>query len=142
MLGLVGIVSIISCLIVLNLPISVTITVAIIALIFASSTYYIMRDALLILPRSWQSIEVNSQGELSISSNRGKKIQPTLASNCFIHANLIILSFKKNGFELPLPAVILFTSAKNENELRRLRIWLRWFKHHEDDDLSTPEFVA
>lgn len=142
LLGLLSIVSIACCAILLSLPISLNIKLVIIALILVSSTYFILRDALLLLPWSWQIVEVNNKGELTITDKRSQKFQPTLGSSSFIHAACTILNFKSHGFKyggfkLALPAVILFTNANNQDELRRLRVWLRWFKHdkigHQED---------
>ena len=137
MLGLLLAISIVACSIIVSLPIalgllnSFTAKLLIITLILLTSTYFICRDALLMLPWSWQSVTVDSKGELTITNKRGEQFQPALGSNTFIHADFTILNFKRNGFKLVLPAVILFSSAENENELRRLRVWLRWFKHQD-----------
>ena len=98
-----------------------------------------LRDALLLLPWSWQKLEVNNKGELSISNKRGQQFQPALAASTFIHAACSLLNFQRSecklgGFKLALPPVILFVHADNRDELRRLRVWLRWFKHLEADD--------
>ena len=129
LLGLLGIVSIACCTILLSLPIPLYIKLVIIALILASSTYFILRDALLLLPWSWQSVDVNSKGELTITDKRSQKFQPTLASSSFIYAACTILNFKRKSFRFVSPSVILFANANNRDELRRLRVWLRWFKH-------------
>jgi hypothetical protein len=76
-------------------------------------------------------IDVDGKGQLTITNKRGQQFQPVLAANCFIHANVTILNFKRNGFRLALPPMILFTSVENNNELRRVRVWLRWFKHED-----------
>jgi hypothetical protein len=48
-----------------------------------------------------------------------------------------VLNFERKGFKLALPPVILLPNAAHADELRRLRVWLRWFKQEEDqDDLS------
>ncbi len=139
LLGLLGGVSIACCVIILLQPMLLAIKLLIIVLILASSVYFILRDALLSLPWSWQKLEVNNKGELSISNKRGQQFQPALASSTFIHAACSLLNFKRpefkyGGFRLALPPVILFEHANNRDELRRLRVWLRWFKHLEADD--------
>ena len=109
----------------------------IIVLILASSVYFILRDALLVLPWSWQMVEVDNKGELTIINKRGQQFQPALASSTFIHAASIMLNFKRNVFRFGLQPIILFSNSENENELRRLRAWLRWFKRtelHSQDD--------
>ena len=143
-LGLLSGVSIASCLIIINLPISPYIQFAIVALIIISTLYFILRDALLLLPWSWQVVEVDNKGELTISNHRGQQFHPALASNTFIHAACSILNFKRNGFRLALPPIILLATGENADELRRLRIWLRWFRHNESpqDDLSVADDLA
>jgi hypothetical protein len=141
-LGLIICVSITACVILLYLPIYFGIKLAIIALILASSTYYILRDALLRLPWSWQALEVDNKGQLKIVNQGGTQFQPVLAASSFVHSNLTILNFKSVGFRLALPPVILLTSAQNADQLRRLRVWLRWFRRDEikdQDDLSEAD---
>jgi hypothetical protein len=134
LLGLLGGVSIACGAIILLQPIALAIKLVIIALILLSSAYFMARDALLLLPWSWQMLGVDTKGELRITNRRGQQFQPALAPSSFIHAACTIVNFKKNGFKLALlpvifGPVILMASAENENELRRLRVWLRWFKH-------------
>ena len=129
LLGLLLAISIVACAIMISLPISAYIKVVIIALILASSAYFILRDTLLLLPWSWQSVDVNSKGALTITNKQGQQFQPTLAPSTFIHAACTILNFKRKGFKFVSPAVIFFANANNQHELRRLRVWLRWFKH-------------
>lgn len=139
LLGLVGGVSIVACLILLGLPISLYIKFAVIALIIASSAYFIARDVLLLLPWSWRIAEVDSKGKLVMINNRGQQFQPSLAASSFIHEAFTILNFNRKNFRLTLPPLILFTNNHQKSELRRLRVWLRWFKHdqtHHQDGLS------
>lgn len=128
MLGLLVFISMVCCLILIVLPIPALLQFGTILLIMLSSGYFILRDALLLLPASWQALEVNAKGRLRLLNKRGQQLEPALANNTFIHAKVTVLNFKRNGFELALPPVILLSSAENENELRRLRVWLRWGK--------------
>ena len=127
-MGLLVFISMVCCLILIVLPIPAPLQFGTILLIMLSSGYYILRDALLLLPASWQALEVNAKGQLRLINKRGQQFEPALANNTFIHARVTVLNFKRNGFWLALPPVILFTSTENENELRRLRVWLRWGK--------------
>ena len=134
LLGLLSGVSIACCWIVLQQVISMDIKLLIITLILVSSAYYIVRDALLMLPWSWKIVEVDHTGELTIINQRGQQFQPALVASCFIHEACTILNFKGHGFKynvlrLGLQPIILFNNSKNDNELRHLRVWLRWFKH-------------
>jgi hypothetical protein len=134
LLGLLLAIAIVACSIIVSLPMVLYIKFIIIALILLTSAYFIARDAWLLLPWSWQSVAVNSKGELTITNKRDQQFQPVLSSSTFIHAACTILNFKRSGYKLALLPAIIFTNAENQNELRRLRVWLRWFKHQ--DDLS------
>lgn len=125
LLGLIGAISIACCLILLRLPISLFIKLAIIALILVSSTFFILRDALLRLPNSWKTIDVDNKGALTMTNKSGQKFQLKPAPNSFIHAAYTILNFKRERLKF-VPPVILLPSAENADELRRLRVWLRW----------------
>ena len=134
LLGLLSGISIACCWIVLQQTISVDIKLVIIVLIVVSNAYFILRDALLLLPWSWKMLEVDHKGELTIVNQRGQQFKPALAASCFIHEACTILNFKGRGFKynvfrLGLQPAILFNCDKNDNEIRRLRVWLRWFQH-------------
>lgn len=144
LLGLVGGVSIVCCLILITLPISLYLKLVIIALIIASSAFFILRDVLLLLPNSWKTIDVDRKGELTMINKSGQQFQLTPASNSFIHAGCTILNFKRSGFNFALGPVILLSSLESADELRRLRVWLRWFKHKESnqEDLSAADLAV
>jgi hypothetical protein len=125
MLGLLCFVSIVCCLILIALPLGTPIKIVTILLVLVSTAYFILRDALLLLPWSWKSLEINNKGELSMISKRGQQLKPMLADSTFIHRKLTILNFKRESFKLALPSAIFF---ENSDEVRRLRVWLRWSK--------------
>lgn len=136
LLGLLLAFSMLTCAIIVSLPMALYFKLFIIALILLTSAYFILRDALLMLPWSWQIVDVNNKGELTMTNKRGQQFHPTPASNSFIHAACIVLNFKRNGFNFALLPVILMTNVESENELRRLRVWLRWFKHQDDSSVA------
>ena len=41
-----------------------------------------------------------------------------------------------------LPPVILLPNAEYADELRRLRVWLRWFKHAENQEDLAADLAA
>jgi hypothetical protein len=137
LLGLLLAISIIACSIIVSLPIVLGIKLLIIALIVVSSAYFILRDVLLRLPNSWRTINVDSKGELTLGNKSGQKFKLKPAQSSFIHAGCSVLIFERTGFKLALPPVILLLDAAHADELRRLRVWLRWFKQKQNqDDLS------
>ena len=68
MLGLLSGISIACCLILFNLPLPFYVTLATIALTIISTYYLILRDALLMLPWSWQMLDVDTKGKLTITN--------------------------------------------------------------------------
>lgn len=126
MLSILCAISMLCCWILLVLPMATTLKLMAIMLVLVSSIYFILRDTLLLLPWSWQFLEIDSKGKLTLINQRGQQFQPALANSTFIHAKLVILNFKRNGYRLALPPVILLMA--NIDEVRRLRVWLRWAK--------------
>lgn len=107
-----------------------TIKLLAILLVVMSSIYFILRDVLLMLPWSWQRLKLDSKGQLTLINRRGQQFQPALAETTFIHAKLTILNFKRKGNSLGLSPVILLETPATTDEVRRLRVWLRWAKHN------------
>lgn len=130
MLGLLSLISIICCWILLALPIAPAIKLLGILLVVISSLYFILRDILQMLPWSWQGLQVDSKGQLTLTNLLGQQFQPTLADNTFIQAKLTIINFQRKGYSLRLPPVILLETPANKDAVRRLRVWLRWSKQH------------
>lgn len=118
--------------ILLALPFAPMVKLLAILVIIVSCVYYMARDALLILPSSWQFLNVNAKGELTITNKRGVTYEPALAASSFIHAKLIILNFQSARFKWAIPSVLMGLNLRNtdemQHELRRLRVYLRWFQ--------------
>lgn len=142
LLGLTVSVSIVACFILLYLPILFLIKLLAITIIVTTSIYYSLRDALLVLPWSWRLIEVDSKGQLKLLNQRGETFTLALNASSFVHSSLCILNFKSEPFKWALPPIILLTNTQNAEELRRLRVWLRWFRRDEKnyDGLSDDAF--
>lgn len=128
LLGALSTISILSCLAISILPMLFLIQLLMMAVIIFSSLYYILRDALLLLPWSWQRIEVTSVGQLRLTNKLGQQFAPVLDATSFIHPLLIILNVKKPRTMQQIPAVILLAESTCPQR-RQLRVWLRWWKH-------------
>ena len=127
-LGLLIVISIASSLIMFVLPLMLMFKLAMILCVIASSIYFSLRDALLMLPNSWQFLDIDTKCQLIMSNQRKQSFKLLLADSTFINSRMVLLNFKSSGFKLALPPIILFTTHDNANNLRRLRIWLRWGK--------------
>jgi hypothetical protein len=87
-------------------------------------------------------INVDNKGALTLINKSGQKFQLAPAPSSFIHAACSVLNIERKGFDFALPAVILFSNKENTDELRRLRIWLRWFKQEENQDDLSADLAA
>lgn len=136
LLGLLAVVATASAMIILILPIALAIKCAVFLLIVASTLYFILRDALLMLPWSWQTIEVDVKGILKLTNKSQQQFKPGLAASSFTHQYLTILNCKREGLKWTLPPVLLLPSlswdsanhVEDNDALRRLRVWVRLFK--------------
>lgn len=134
LLGLLCLISILSCWIVILLPIYAGFKLFMLTMIIVSTSYYTLRDALRLLPWSWHRVEVNVDGQLQLINKQGKHFTADLAATSFIHPWLIILNmqapaWKRRLLRRTLPAVILF--ADEQQQYRQFRVWLRWWKHQD-----------
>lgn len=137
LLGVLSVISILSCLGIGVLPLIFPIKFVMILVVLFSTTYYILRDALHLLPWSWQRVEVSSLGQLRLTNKRGEQFMPELDASSFIHPYLIILNMKKPPLRhwlstVTLPALILCAEPQCQQQ-RQLRVWLRWWKHESDE---------
>jgi len=132
LLGALSLISILSCLVLLALPIPLMVKWLMITIVICSSFYYTLRDALHLLPWSWQTITVSSRGQLRLSNQRGEQFTPVLQASCFIHHKLIVINAKsldqQHSIKRALPPVIIFLQADSQQH-RQLRVWLRWWQH-------------
>lgn len=133
LLGALSLISILSCLAALSLPMPFIIKLLMMTVIIFSTVYYTLRDALHLLPWSWQRVEVSALGQLKLINKRGEYFTPDLSASSFIHPLVVILNTKKPTLrrrlaEPTLPAVILFSDQACQQH-RQLRVWLRWWQH-------------
>jgi hypothetical protein len=140
LLGLIVSVSIVACFILLYLPIQFFVKLLAITIIVTTSIYYSVRYALLVLHWSWQHLEVDSKGQLKFLNQRGETFMPALNASSCVHATLCILNFKSEPLKWAVPPVMLLTNAQHADELRCLRVWLRWYKQKQSDKADSPVF--
>lgn len=128
LLGLQSAIAIVSAFCISQLPVSGPLKLLAMIALSATTLYFIMRDALLLLPWSWRAIRVDSQGVLHLTSRKGVTIQPLLSATTFIHPQLIILNLQATaGLRARKAPVILFAEQTTQQNHRRLRVWLLWW---------------
>jgi len=126
LLGLLTAISTLSCVILSQIPIALSIKSGLIALVIFSTIYFMLRDALLLLPHSWQRLSVTSKGQIRLVNKQGAQILPALVGNTFISHFLIIFLIENSVYRFGLPPLILFRGLENYQQHRQLRIYLRW----------------
>lgn len=131
LLGWYAMVSIVSVLSLAWLPIATTIKLGLMTCVIIAGLYVIMRDALLMLPWSWQHVAVDGKGNVTLSTRQGRILAVILTSNTLNHAHLVVLNFKRAGLRFGYQQAVYLTPIRVENpdQLRQLRVWLRWHKH-------------
>lgn len=117
-------------------------------LIFAT-TFYVLRDALLRLPSSWKVIEIDSQGKLTLTNLQDTHVKATVSTNSYVATHLIVLLSKiteeiideENSIKpsklltlyqryfILKPSIVLLSDSASADELRKLRVWLLWWRH-------------
>lgn len=134
LLGLLLGISILACASVIIVGIPFGIKLCLLAIIIFACVYFVLRDALLVLPWSWQLVEVDTTGELRLTNQRDQQYLPALHASTFIHPRLIILNVnnddKRKWFHLALNPVLVFPNVKEAH--RQLRVWLKWWQHSGD----------
>jgi len=93
--------------------------------IATSTAYFVARDALLVLPWSWQGIDLNGKGELFFFTQDGAKRKARVETTSFVAAYMTLLNITLETSRWRRHAVILTDSAHSE-EFRKFRVWLRW----------------
>jgi hypothetical protein len=95
------------------------------------SFYVILRDALLVLPWSWQRVEVSSHGELKLVNQDQKTFQLQLSVSTFNHPYLTVLNFKHFGRLWGRQHSLVLTrwQVDDTQQYRQMRVWLKWWPH-------------
>ncbi len=133
LLGILLLISMLACFCVIIVAIPFAIKLCLLTIIVFSTVYFVLRDALQVLPWSWQQLVVSSKGELRLINQRGQQFKPVLHASSFIHPWLVILNTSNTDdakwFGSFLTPVLVL--PRNVDQHRQLRVWLRWWKHHE-----------
>ncbi len=112
-------------------------------LLLVTTAYHVMRDGLRSLPNAWKQVHVSVQGELRLTNQAGQEYHPMLAGSSWVHPWLTVLHFEKPAdsvFLQPgLPPLILLADAE---ACRRLRVWLRWWRHLDAPQADSSDFTT
>jgi hypothetical protein len=135
-LGLYLLISILSCLSIVISPLAILIKLLSLILVILSLVYIILRDVLLVLPWSWQSINIAASGELRLLNNRQQQLTVAVLPSTFNHPWLTVLNFKRTTVAMGWRSSVVLTrwQVHDRQAYRRLRVWLKWWPHQAEDD--------
>jgi hypothetical protein len=97
---------------------------AMILLVALSLVYYLIRDALLLLPYSWREISLD-QGDISVTTRNGSRFTGQMANQTVVSPYFVVLCVKLEGHCLPVSQVI-FPDSMGEEVFRELCVHLRF----------------
>jgi len=121
-------VSIVSAFSLTHLPLGANAKWLAISLILVLASYYILRDALLVLPWSWCVVRTHADGEVELVNKRQMVYAVVLLPSSVCHPYLVVLRFNPLGWQAGCQSALYLTPFRVENSapLRRLRVWMRW----------------
>jgi hypothetical protein len=102
--------------------------ITLILLVLIVTVYVMMRDILLLLPCSWKSLEVNSKGEILLTTRKQQVHQAMPNASTVNFVSLTVLNFKRTSLALGWRSSCWMTPCQvhDANQYRKLRVWLRW----------------
>jgi len=103
-------------------------------LIMASAIYTLLCHSLLLLPWSCVGLKVSIKNQLQLVLKNGDVLDVIAQSNSVVTPYLTVLNsrIKDAGLVHGLfhQHLIIFPDAVNADDLRKLRVWLRWASCH------------
>jgi hypothetical protein len=104
-------------------------------LIIIATIYWILQDALLRMPWSWQMVEVTSLGKLRLTNQRHETFETNVLPSSVNHPWLTVLHVKRASrqFGFRNSAMLTPWQVSNLGQYRQLRVWLKWGNHQTND---------
>lgn len=112
----------------LLVPILYWLKLILVIIVLIVTMYVMMRDVFLLLPWSWQSLMVNSKGEVLLTNRRQQVYQPILHASSVNFSALTVLNFKRTSLNLCWRSSCWMTPSQvhDAGKYRKLRVWLTW----------------
>jgi toxin CptA len=107
------------------LPLASWLQIATGAMLLSSAAHAIHRHALRRGPRSVVALDFSDRGQLRVRTRDGHWHAGRVLGSSLVSPALVILNIRLESRRLPVHVVIPGDSADAE-DLRRLRVWLRW----------------
>jgi len=119
-------------------PVPLSLSVTLLLLILVSTTYFVMLDGLLSLPRSWKLLRITMKSECHLTQKNDESFVVHIMPDSFVSSYLTVLHVVPEDFtwfKFWQNRYILLLQDNIDAELfRQLRVYLRWHKtsvnHH------------
>ncbi|MEN9724577.1 MAG: hypothetical protein RLZZ98_86 [Pseudomonadota bacterium] len=119
------IMTVMACLVLLFLPLSIFLKILFVMTVLTSATYLILRDVLLALPHSWHSLALGLQDEMVMTQRNGERFICEVLPDSVVFSDCSVLRLKLQGYFWARSLVLVGESA-DPDLLRRWRVWFRW----------------
>lgn len=93
-------------------------------LVLLSLFFYLVRDALLLIPGSWREISFD-QGSVTVVTRGGSGFFGRIASSSIVSPYFVVLSVKLEGHRMPVFRTF-FPDALEADAFRELRVYLKF----------------
>ena len=141
LLSILSLASALSMLLIACMPLLLWIKALLVLLVIFSSAFYIAKDALGLLPWSWVALEIDSQHQFQLTAKNGMQHIVTVLPESLVSSYLIVLQLKVEQCFLRKSLILLADSA-DFDDLRHLRVWLKWASHRSNDAHAELEDTA
>ncbi|WP_366910330.1 protein YgfX [Methylotenera sp.] len=113
-------------------PIPLSLSVLLL-LIIISTSYFVMLDGTLSLPKSWKSLKINKAGECHMIQKNDEGFGVQIMPDSFVSAYLTILHVVPEEFKWfkfwQNRYILLLQDNTDAESFRQLRVYLRWHKN-------------
>jgi uncharacterized membrane protein YkvI len=106
--------------------ISLLVKIGILFLILFTAIFFILRDALLLLPSSFKSLQHIEENRVIVTNLRGNEFLARILPSSVVLPFLVIINIKIEGHYLDR-SIVMLTSSDVESELRRWKVHLIWY---------------
>jgi hypothetical protein len=102
-------------------------------LLFSAAGY--LRETLHRSPGAAVSLELHADGRASWMDRNGARHEGRLGVGHFVSAALLVVSLERTA--LRRKWIVLMPDSARPDEMRRLRVWLRWRRDADEDPTSS-----
>ncbi len=114
-------------------PVPFSLSILLLLLILVSTSYFVMLDGLLSLPKSWKLLIVNKAGVCHLTQKNDENFVVNIMPDSFVSAYLTVLHIVPEDFRWfkvwQNRYILLLQDNIDAESFRQLRVYLRWYKN-------------